>query len=208
MPDSPGGTAKISFVRHLLARRTQSKDDEASSPTLSVEAMFQQIMTAVHESSVKVREKIQGRTTLPSHVGLFAPSRPSSPSPGHLSKSGPLFGPTAPPDMWIPIVPAGGFGSHLWPLSREGTQNSSPHKSGVAVGVQSQLPELQHHNLLGEPSLKDSVACHWPPALVLARRDPTLTAVTDAVVTARHDYLVTIGVAPSHPATGFRYIQL
>jgi len=32
--------------------------------------------------------------------------------------------------------------------------------------------------------------------------------VTEAVATARNNYLVTIGIAPSHPATGFGYIRL
>jgi mannose-1-phosphate guanylyltransferase len=63
-------------------------------------------------------------------------------------------------------------------------------------------------------------------AAVLARRDPEAilgsfaadhmisgseaftSAVTEAVLTARGDYLVTIGIAPSGPATGFGYVRL
>jgi mannose-1-phosphate guanylyltransferase len=299
----------------LLSHHDQSKNGEVSSSTLSVEAMFQQIMTAVHKSvgaphsilsttdtglqnteiaelrqeyqqlkianvalERQVREQVQGgATALPSHVGLFSPSRPPSPSPGRLSKSPPLFAPTSPPAMWVPspqpngekdisnvnreldgfwvVVPAGGVGSRLWPLSREGhpkflldlTQSGrsliqatwdrllplcSPSRLMIvtgqvhAAGVQSQLPDLQYHNLLREPSPKDSAAAIGLSAVVLARRDPAaimgsfaadhmisgdeafLTAVTEAVATARHDYLVTIGIAPSHPATGFGYIRL
>jgi len=63
-------------------------------------------------------------------------------------------------------------------------------------------------------------------AAVLVRRDPDaiigsfaadhmisgddafLSAVAEAVQVAREDYLVTIGIAPSHPSTGFGYIRL
>jgi mannose-1-phosphate guanylyltransferase len=63
-------------------------------------------------------------------------------------------------------------------------------------------------------------------AAVLARRDPDavigsfaadhmisgddafLAAVTQAVAVAKEDYLVTIGIAPSHPSTGFGYVRL
>ena len=63
-------------------------------------------------------------------------------------------------------------------------------------------------------------------AAVIARRDPDavigsfaadhmisgadafLSAVAEAVEVARAGYLVTIGIAPSHPATGFGYVRL
>ena len=63
-------------------------------------------------------------------------------------------------------------------------------------------------------------------AAVIARRDPDavigsfaadhmisgddafLSAVTEAVAVAKKDYLVTIGIAPSHPSTGFGYVRL
>jgi len=63
-------------------------------------------------------------------------------------------------------------------------------------------------------------------AAILVRRDPDavigsfaadhmisgdeafLSAVAEAVEVARQDYLVTIGIAPSHPSTGFGYIRL
>jgi len=35
-----------------------------------------------------------------------------------------------------------------------------------------------------------------------------MSAVAEAIATARHDLLVTIGIAPSHPAMVFGYIQL
>jgi mannose-1-phosphate guanylyltransferase len=63
-------------------------------------------------------------------------------------------------------------------------------------------------------------------AAIIARRDPDavigsfaadhmisgddafLSAVAEAVEVARKDYLVTIGIAPSHPSTGFGYVRL
>jgi mannose-1-phosphate guanylyltransferase len=63
-------------------------------------------------------------------------------------------------------------------------------------------------------------------AAIIARRDPEavigsfaadhmisgddafLSAVAEAVEVARKDYLVTIGIAPSHPSTGFGYVRL
>ena len=38
--------------------------------------------------------------------------------------------------------------------------------------------------------------------------DAFLSAVAEAVEVAKKDYLVTIGIAPSHPSTGFGYIRL
>jgi len=93
-------------------------------------------------------------------------------------------------------------------------------------GVQDQLPDLLPGNVFSEPSPKESMCAIGLAAAVLARRDPEavlgsfaadhmisgadafLSAVTEAVATARNNYLVTIGIAPSHPATGFGYIRL
>ena len=95
-----------------------------------------------------------------------------------------------------------------------------------APAVQDQLPDLITGNLLAEPSPKESAAAIGLAAAVLARRDPEAilgsfaadhmisgaeafnSAVTEAVLIAREDYLVTIGIAPSGPATGFGYIRL
>lgn len=95
-----------------------------------------------------------------------------------------------------------------------------------APAVQEQLPDLMAANLLSEPSPKESAAAIGLAAAVLARRDPEAilgsfaadhmisgaeafnSAVIEAVYTAKEDYLVTIGIAPSGPATGFGYIKL
>ncbi|EIN12073.1 mannose-1-phosphate guanylyltransferase [Punctularia strigosozonata HHB-11173 SS5] len=153
------------------------------------------------------------------------------------------------------VIPAGGAGTRLWPLSREGHPKflldltlkgrsliqatwdrliplSSPARTTIVAGpahtksIREQLPDLLEQNLFTEPGAKDSMAAIGLAAAVLARRDPDavigsfaadhmisgddafLSAVTEAVEVARHDYLVTIGIAPSHPSTGFGYIQL
>jgi len=93
-------------------------------------------------------------------------------------------------------------------------------------GILGQLPSLQLANLFTEPGPKDSMAAIGLAAAILLRRDPDaiigsfaadhmvsgedafLAAVAEAVEVAKEDYLVTIGIAPSHPATGFGYIRL
>uniref|UniRef100_V5GGU9 Aminopeptidase n=2 Tax=Kalmanozyma brasiliensis (strain GHG001) TaxID=1365824 RepID=V5GGU9_KALBG len=156
--------------------------------------------------------------------------------------------------LWA-VVPAGGAGTRLWPLSRESYpkflldltgsgrtllqttwdrllplagQSQMMIVTGQAHvnGVSGQLPELEQANVLAEPSPKESMAAIGLAAAVLLQRDPEAvlgsfaadhiisgreafeTAVTEAVATAKAGYLVTIGIAPSHPSTGFGYIKL
>lgn len=93
--------------------------------------------------------------------------------------------------------------------------------------VLAQLPELAPANLIGEPCGRDTANAVGLPAAVLHRRDPD--AVT-AVVSADHviepvtifadklavaftlaeenkDALVTLGIVPTAPQTGFGYIE-
>ncbi|KAJ8521186.1 hypothetical protein ONZ45_g2093 [Pleurotus djamor] len=153
------------------------------------------------------------------------------------------------------VIPAGGAGTRLWPLSREEHPKflldltlkgrsliqatwdrllplSSPSRTTIVAGpshikvIREQLPDLLPHNLMCEPGPKDSMAAIGLAAAVLAHRDPDavigsfaadhmisgddafLAAVAEAVEVARKDYLVTIGIAPSHPSTGFGYVRL
>ncbi|KAJ3787276.1 nucleotide-diphospho-sugar transferase [Lentinula aff. detonsa] len=153
------------------------------------------------------------------------------------------------------VIPAGGAGTRLWPLSREGHPKflldltlkgrsliqatwdrllplTSASRTTIVAGpshvssIREQLPDLLSENLFCEPTAKDSMAAIGLAAAILAHRDPDavigsfaadhmisgddafLAAVAEAVEVARNDYLVTIGIAPSHPSTAFGYIRL
>ncbi|KAL0956242.1 hypothetical protein HGRIS_002396 [Hohenbuehelia grisea] len=153
------------------------------------------------------------------------------------------------------VIPAGGAGTRLWPLSRENHPKflldltlkgrsliqatwdrllplSAASRTTIVAGpahtkvIREQLPDLLPDNLFCEPGPKDSMAAIGLAAAILEKRDPEavigsfaadhmisgddafLSAVAEAVEVARKDYLVTIGIAPSHPSTGFGYIRL
>lgn len=190
--------------------------------------------------------------TIPS---LAVPSAVYVPSPlGDNSLGGYPFQTRDIPGFYV-VIPAGGAGTRLWPLSREGHPKflldltlkgrsliqatwdrllplSSPTRTTVVAGpahiksIREQLPDLLSHNLFCEPGPKESMAAIGLAAAILAKRDPEavigsfaadhmisgddafLSAVAEAVDVAKKDYLVTIGIAPSHPSTGFGYVQL
>jgi mannose-1-phosphate guanylyltransferase len=151
------------------------------------------------------------------------------------------------------VVPAGGAGTRLWPLSRAahpkflldltGTGRSLIQQTWdrlhplaastlVVTGaahaevVAAQLPGLPARDLLAEPSPRDSAAAIGLAAAVVHHRSPGAVigsfaadhivrdeaafraAVTEAVVTARAGYIVTLGIEPTHASTAFGYIQL
>ncbi|TDL20608.1 mannose-1-phosphate guanylyltransferase [Rickenella mellea] len=153
------------------------------------------------------------------------------------------------------VIPAGGAGTRLWPLSRENHPKflldvslcgrsmiqstwdrliplAGAARTTVVAGlahrkaISEQLPDLLNSNLFTEPGPKDSMAAIGLAAAIISRRDPEavigsfaadhmisgddafLSAVAEAAEVATEGYLVTIGIAPSHPATGFGYIRL
>ena len=157
--------------------------------------------------------------------------------------------------MRYAVIMAGGSGTRLWPLSRQGAPKQllplldggsllqaawrratgvvPPENVLVCTGaayadeVSRQLPGLVPENLLGEPVGRDSLnAAAWPAA-VLARRDQgavmaVLTAdhvITPedvfcehiargfAVAEADASALVTFGVVPTGPHTGYGYLE-
>ena len=156
--------------------------------------------------------------------------------------------PTAP---FIPVIPAGGAGTRLWPLSRRDRPkflldptgagrsllqqtldrlaplaDSPPivvtgaaHSAAVGEQVQGRA------RVLGEPEPRNSMPAIALAAALLEREEPTAVigsfaadhligdtaAFAEAVAAARGaaelGYLVTLGVAPNRPATGFGYIE-
>lgn len=156
-------------------------------------------------------------------------------------------------DFWA-VVPAGGSGTRLWPLSRRsspkflhdltGTGHSLLQDTAArltplcgdrllvvtgirhADAVRAQLPDLAEENVLQEPSPRDSTPAIALAAAVLERRDPGAVlgsfaadhvigsqgrfreCVREAVAVARTGALVTLGIRPTYPATGFGYIEV
>ena len=153
------------------------------------------------------------------------------------------------------VIMAGGSGTRLWPLSRQGTPKQLlPLVDGKSLlrlaferslasvpadrvwvvtggayadAVAADLPEIPAGNILGEPVGRDSLnAVAWPAA-VLHRLDPDaviaqVTAdqvieptdlfaerleVAFAVAEAHPDALVTLGVVPTSPHTGYGYLR-
>ena len=152
--------------------------------------------------------------------------------------------------LWA-VVPAGGAGTRLWPLSRAATPKFLLDLTGsgrtliqatsdrlaplvgdrvvVVTGaaheeaVRRQLPHLDR--VVAEPSPRDSMAAIGLAAALLEREDPEALVgsfAADHVITdegtfaeclgeaaevAAGGLLVTIGIEPTHAATGFGYIR-
>lgn len=156
--------------------------------------------------------------------------------------------------MRYAVIMAGGAGTRLWPLSRQGQPKQllklfdgksllqlaferarrlldADHilvctGAAYADEVRAQLPELSDDGLLGEPVGRDSLnAVAWPAA-VLAKRDPEAVVATLTadqlirpvkkflaaleegfqVAEKRPSSLVTFGVVPTSPHTGYGYL--
>jgi mannose-1-phosphate guanylyltransferase len=152
------------------------------------------------------------------------------------------------------VIPAGGAGTRLWPLSRssspkflhdltgagcsllQSTWNRLEPLCGARImvvtgvlheaAVKVQLPGLSPSNLVAEPSPRGSMAAIGLAAAMLELRDPAAIigsfaadhvigepevfarCVREAVEVARAGYVVTIGIQPTGPATGFGYIRV
>ncbi|MFD5277174.1 mannose-1-phosphate guanylyltransferase [Pseudarthrobacter sp. NPDC058362] len=159
----------------------------------------------------------------------------------------------SPLDRFIAVIPAGGVGTRLWPLSRAAAPKFLHDLTGsgstllratydrlhplagsrilVVTGVAHreavcrQLPELHDSDLVLESEPKDSAAAIGLAAAILHQRDPDAImgsfaadhvispdnlfqdAVREAIHTAAAGKIVTIGIKPTHPSTGFGYIR-
>jgi mannose-1-phosphate guanylyltransferase len=152
------------------------------------------------------------------------------------------------------VIPAGGSGTRLWPLSRSGDPKflhplsgtevsllqatvqrlaplTEPARTLVVTGaahaaaVARQLGDLPEDNLLVEPSPRDSCAAIGLAAAVVASREPEaimgafaadhvvtrpdrfVEVVRQAVAGAERGLLMTIGITPTRPETGYGYLQ-
>lgn len=156
-------------------------------------------------------------------------------------------------NFWA-VIPAGGAGTRLWPLSRstspkflhdltgtgrsllQGTVDRLTPLVGDRVvvvtgrghreAVVGQLGGLSGESVIAEPSPRDSMAAIGLAAAVIERQDPDavigsfaadqviadLAAFSEAVHlaarVAREDWLVTLGITPTHASTAFGYIHL
>jgi mannose-1-phosphate guanylyltransferase len=156
--------------------------------------------------------------------------------------------------MLFAVIPAGGSGTRLWPLSRSGHPKflhpltgssasllqatvarlaplTTPERTLVVTGashaaaVARQLARVPEDNILVEPSPRDSCAAIALAAAVIARREPRavmgsfaadhligdpdryVEAVRQAVAGAERGLLMTVGITPTSPETGYGYLQ-
>lgn len=169
------------------------------------------------------------------------PDQPHAPTPAPLV------------DHFWAVVPAGGAGTRLWPLSRRSSPKFLHDLTGsgrtllqatadrlaplvgdrvlVVTGeahrdaVLEQLDAVRPEDVVAEPSARDSMAAIGLAAAILERRDPDAVmgsfaadhvirdpeefraTVVRAVAAARAGWLTTIGIEPTHPATGFGYVR-
>jgi mannose-1-phosphate guanylyltransferase len=155
--------------------------------------------------------------------------------------------------LWA-VVPAGGAGTRLWPLSRAGSPKFLHDLTGsgrtllqathdrlaplvgdrvlVVTGVahrdavRRQLDAVPADRVVAEPSPRDSMAAIGLAAAIVERQDPDAVigsfaadhviadaeafraCVREAADVAQTGLLVTIGITPDEPSTGFGYIHL
>ncbi len=155
---------------------------------------------------------------------------------------------------FYPVVPAGGSGTRLWPLSRAGhpkflhalgggdrtlIQATADRLARLApldrlhvvtgashaAGIARQLPDLPAGNIVIEPAPRESGPAIGLAAALLARRDPAavmgsfaadhlvgdvdtfVRVIRTAIAVAADGLLVTVGITPTGPETGYGYIQ-
>jgi mannose-1-phosphate guanylyltransferase len=156
--------------------------------------------------------------------------------------------------MLYAVIPAGGSGTRLWPLSRAAHPKflhpltgsaasllqatverlaplTTPERTLVVTGaahvaaVARQLTGLPEENILVEPSPRDSCAAIALAAAVIAERDPDavmgafaadhligdperwVDTVRQAVRGAEQGLLMTVGITPTRPETGYGYLE-
>lgn len=90
-----------------------------------------------------------------------------------------------------------------------------------------QLPELPPQNIIGEPMMKNTAACNIYMANIISELNPNANIIVTPAdhmilkeglflekinlafsIVAQHDYLITLGITPTRPDTGYGYIQV
>lgn len=88
------------------------------------------------------------------------------------------------------------------------------------------MPEIPLENIVGEPVMKNTAACNIYMVNKIADRDPDANVIVlpaDHLIikektflekvelafdlASKHDYLITLGITPTRPDTGYGYIQ-
>lgn len=151
------------------------------------------------------------------------------------------------------VIPAGGSGTRLWPLSRPARpkfllpllgersllQETVARLEGLAPiertlvicgplhvdAIQAQLPGLPPENIIVEPVPRGSGSAIGLAAALIRERDPDAImgsfaadhriedvaafqrAIRTAITAADRGWLVTVGLTPTAPETGFGYIE-
>jgi mannose-1-phosphate guanylyltransferase len=154
---------------------------------------------------------------------------------------------------FVPVIPAGGAGTRLWPLSRRARpkflldltgEGASLLQSTVrrlapladrppivvtgeahAAAVREQVGAAEAVRVVAEPSPRNSMPAialaaalveqELPDAVIgsfaadhlITGHDAFAHAISIAREAAEQGHLVTLGIAPTHPATGFGYIE-
>lgn len=156
---------------------------------------------------------------------------------------------------FYPVIPAGGSGTRLWPLSRQSAPKflhrlgaderslmqltlarieplAPPERTYVVCGpahkasIINQIPEIPPRNMIAEPSARNSGPAIALAAAIIHAADPDAimgsfaadqlisvgdafrTAVRTGIKVAGTGRLVTIGVPPRSPETGYGYIEV
>ncbi len=155
--------------------------------------------------------------------------------------------------MFYAVIMAGGSGTRLWPLSRQGQPKQAlkligdrtmfqhavdrlaplfpPERIFVVTNAQTaellkpQTPQVPAENFILEPAGRDSAPAAGLAAQHLLRRDPEAlmvlltadhyivdtagfrAALAAAGQVAGEGAIVTLGIRPTYPATGFGYIE-
>jgi mannose-1-phosphate guanylyltransferase len=151
------------------------------------------------------------------------------------------------------VIPAGGAGTRLWPMSRAAQPKfllpflgdrsllqqtarrlsllAPPSRTLVVCGpahaaaIARQLPDVPATHLVAEPSPKGTGPAIGLAAALIARADPNALmgsfaadhevhdeaafarAIAVAVEAAKDGWLVTIGIRPTRPETGYGYVE-